>query len=138
GRWAARKVSRGRIHGAPWLNRCPATRRSQRMIHAPHEQRVEYGLERPPLGREAIPDLALAGDLARDDRVRLEGTKAGAEPLRRDRRERSPQVAEATRTGEQVADDQQRPPFADRLQGARRRAEVLVASLRPGRGVWGH
>jgi len=99
------------------------------MIHPPDEQRVEHRLERLPFGREAVPDLPLAGDFAGDDPIRLESAEAGAEPLRRDRRKRSPQITEATRTAEQVADDQQRPLFADRLQGSCCGTEVLVPPL---------
>src|SRR5690349_11063882 len=105
-RSAVREVSHHRVHRPPGMNRLPPARGSQRVIHPPDEQRIEDRLERLTLGREVIPDLAPARDFAGDDPIGLESTQADTEPLRRYRRERSPQLAEPTRTGEQVTDDQ--------------------------------
>src|SRR5206468_3901520 len=97
------------------------------VLEPPGDQRFEHRREVTALLGQLVPDLAAPGLLVSlDNPLLLELAQPDRQPLRRHVREQSPQVAEATRPGQQVADDQQRPALADGLERARREAEVTV------------
>ena len=98
------------------------------VLQAPAHERLEHGSEVAPLLGQLVPNLAPAGLLtALDDAVGFELAKPDREPLRRHRRQQPFEVAETTRAGEQVADDQERPAVADPLEGSCGEAEVSIA-----------
>jgi hypothetical protein len=69
--------------------------------------------------------------VARDDSVLLELPESDRQPFRGHVREQAPQLAEAARSGQKVANDQQRPAIADGLERARGETEVPVRGRHP-------
>ena len=102
------------------------------VLQSPREERIEDGREVPALFSQLVPDLAAAGLLmSRDDPVLLELPEPDRQPLRGHVREKSLEVAETSRPGEEVAHDEQRPPVADRVERARGETEVTVRGRHP-------
>src|SRR5262249_11930435 len=95
---------------------------------APDGQRADDLAEILPARREGVggPRRVLRIKLARHDAVLLEDLEAFRENVGRDAFERGEQVLEAARPGEQVADDEERPSFAEELERLGHRTPLTV------------
>ena len=71
----------------------------------------------------------------RDQPALLEKREPFAENARADAGEPAPQIAEALRSEEQLAHDEDRPALADDLRRAGDRTELRIAELRHARSV---
>ena len=99
------------------------------LIDAEAPERDDHGRERAaaPRQRVARAQRSLAVALARDETEILQPAQAACQQVGRDRSQRAGQIAVARDTAQQVADDQQRPAIADRVE---RRSNRAVGRIR--------
>src|SRR5947208_10505115 len=105
--------------------------------YAPAGERSDDRLEAKPGSGQRIYLGSGRGrqHLTFDESLVLEASKARREHVCRNSRQAVEQVAIALRPGEQLPDDEQRPPLADGVQGARNRAELAIAATGHGHRV---
>lgn len=126
------EVRRDRLERTRQQDPLARLRRAHGVVHAPDVERRNHGAElrallRQPVAHFLPPRLLVTFDDAR----RFQFAQPQREPLGRDVVQPAKQVGEALGPPQQVPHDEQRPLFADHLEGAGDGAEVVVGT-RPG------
>ena len=96
---------------------------------APDGERADDLAEVSPTRCQRVrrPGRVLRVELARDDGVRLEHLQSFGEHVGRDALERREQILKPARTGQQIADDEQRPALPEDLERLGDRTRLTVA-----------
>jgi hypothetical protein len=112
------------------MDRFIASRRLERMFDSPEDQGVDDRLEVASGLGQAIPDLPPGGWRLADEKPGvLKPPQQLGQARWGDLAEPAGQITKPARARQEVANDQQRPPFAHDLQAAGHHAEVLVDAV---------